>query len=119
MRIKLLDLCGKDCCSVGEGQKLYQLIFPEIRKGSLVELDFEGIESLLTPFLNTGFGRLFDYFDKDTIIQKIIFCHISPKFLKKVNEFLDRADRMDTDKVHRETMEELFEEDSMEDFDGQ
>ena len=65
MRIHLHELIGNNCESVDEGNRFYQLIFPEIKEGRIVEIDFTGIQVLLTPFLNAAFGKLLDFFEKD------------------------------------------------------
>ncbi len=113
MRIKLNELVGENCQSVDEGKKVYELILPQIREGRAIEIDFAHIKTLLTPFLNTAFGKLFDFFDKDRIMGSLRFCNISPEHLKKVNELIDYVDGRDTDKIARETLQELYDEDNL------
>ena len=115
MRISLHELIGVNCESVDDGNKIYQLIFPEIREGRVVEIDFTGTKALLTPFLNAAFGKLFNFFEKDRIMRSLDFCNISAGHLKKTNEFIDYVDRMDADKAARELLQALHDEDSLQD----
>lgn len=115
MRITLNELIGEHCQSVDQGQKLYRLIFPIIKEREGVEIDFAQVQSVLTPFLNAAFGKLFDFFHKDQLISLLSFRNISPEHLKKVNEYLDYVDRMDSDKLARETLEDMYEEDRLRD----
>ncbi|MFQ5450614.1 MAG: STAS-like domain-containing protein [Nitrospinaceae bacterium] len=113
MRVNLVELIGEDCLSLDEGEKLYQALYPEIKKGNPVELDFTGVKSIITPFLNACFGKLLEGFEKETLMEKINFCHISTEQLKKVNQFIDGADRRGTDTTLREMMTDMFEEDEL------
>ena len=118
MRIKLVDQVGRKCDSLDDGLKLYQTLLGELKSGNSVELDFEDVETVYTPFLTGAFGRLFDYFDKEFIISHIRLCQLTGTLLQKINCFLDDKGRMDADRSHRENLTELYDEDSMEDFDG-
>ena len=118
MRIKIGQLVGKRCDSLGDGQKLYPILLGELKKHKLVNLDFEGVESVYTPFLTGAFGKLFNYYEKEYIVSHVTLCCISGEILKKINCFLDEKDRLDTDRTHRETLTDLYNDDSIEDFDG-
>ena len=118
MRIKLAGQIGKNCNSLEDGLNLYQVLLQELKNGNSVELDFEEVETVYTPFLIGAFGRLFDYFDKEFIISHISLCQLPGKLLQKINCFLDEKDRMDTNQTHRETLTDLYDEDKMDDFDG-
>lgn len=113
MRIELNELVGEKCESVDDGNKVYQLIFAEIREVRSVEINFAGINSILTPFMNAAFGRLFDFYEKDRIMGSLDFQNISVEHLKKMNKFIDYVDRMDSDKAAREFLQDLHDEDSL------
>jgi hypothetical protein len=115
MRIKLAESIGENCLAVDHGKKLNDLILPVLRRGDPVELDFSGVKTMLTPFLHTGLGKLLDFYEKEYLMRNLSFCNITAEQLQTVNAYLDRADRADTDKSHREAMQELFGEDSIDD----
>ena len=50
LRILLEKMVGKTCSSIDDGEKILKLIRPELTKGFTVELDFEGVKSVFTPF---------------------------------------------------------------------
>ncbi|PIQ97518.1 MAG: hypothetical protein COV67_03775 [Nitrospinae bacterium CG11_big_fil_rev_8_21_14_0_20_56_8] len=118
MRIFLQQEFGPACTSLGDGIRLRELLLTPLRNGETVEIDFAGVNSLYTPFLNGSLGGLFNFFDKETILTRLAPRNIAPEHLQKFNEFIDRSDRLDTDKIDRETMEDLFEEDGLGDFEG-
>ncbi|MEA5618476.1 STAS-like domain-containing protein [Cronbergia sp. UHCC 0137] len=55
---EILTLVGKNCITVFDGQKLYDLIHPELQANQSVELDFAGVEIFAAPFFNFAFGQL-------------------------------------------------------------
>ena len=118
MKIRLVDEIGKSCNSLEDGLKLHKTLLCELKKGNSVDLDFDEVETVYTPFLTGAFGNLFNYFDKEFIISHIVLCKLTEKLLQKINCFLDDKDRMDTNLTHRKTLTEVYDEDSMEDFDG-
>ncbi|MGB0560225.1 MAG: STAS-like domain-containing protein [Spirulinaceae cyanobacterium] len=42
-----------------DGQRLYELIYPQLKSAQTVELDFAGVEIFASPFFNFGLGKLF------------------------------------------------------------
>ena len=113
MKIELFKLIGETGSSIDDGEKLYQPLYSELKNGSAVDLDFGGVKQIFTPFLNSSFGRLLNYFEKETLMEKINLCHIDEAHLRRVNEFIDRKEQMNTDAAAREMMQDMFEEDEL------
>ena len=118
MRVKIAELIGEKCESIDDGGKLYQAIHEQLQNGSAVELDFTGVRSIITPFLNASIGKLLDVFEKETLMEKLILCHIAADHLRRVNEFIDSKDQMNSEKTTLEMMKELFEEDDLGDIES-
>ncbi|MDH5762716.1 MAG: STAS-like domain-containing protein [Nitrospinota bacterium] len=116
MRIKLLEIIGPECVSLDQGQKLYYLLFNELKGKNTVEVDFQGIETLYSPFLMGSLGKLLGHYDKEKLMQELVFCNITSEHLKSVNEFIDRAENQLTEQGYLQTMRELFEEDELGDL---
>ncbi|MDA0691231.1 MAG: STAS-like domain-containing protein [Nitrospinae bacterium] len=113
MKIKMAELIGEKCESIDDGEKLYQLLIVELRNGRSVELDFTDVSSVITPFLNASLGKLLDLFEKETLMEKLILCHISADHLRRVNEFIDFKHKKNSEATTRELMQDLFEEDEL------
>ncbi|MFQ5481747.1 MAG: STAS-like domain-containing protein [Nitrospinaceae bacterium] len=109
-------MIGPRCVALDEGYRVYDLIFPELKNQRAVELDFEGVELMFSPFLMGAVGRLLAHFDKTTLLQRLIPCRISEDHLREFNEFLDRADRRESENSDHESMRDLFEEDELGDI---
>lgn len=50
-----------------QGERVYSCIVNNIKLNNNVILDFNGIESIITPFLNVAIGRLYGDYSSDTI----------------------------------------------------
>ena len=118
MRVQIEEVVGENCESIDDGSKLYQAIYKELQSGAAVELDFTGVRSVITPFLNASIGKLLDLYEKETLMEKLVLCHISQDHLRRVNEFIDFRHKMNSEKTTLEMMKELFEEDDMGDIES-
>lgn len=50
-----------------QGEKVYLIISDSIQHKEDVTLDFENVESMISPFLNTAIGKLYGLFAAETI----------------------------------------------------
>ena len=113
MKINLASFISAQCASVDDGQVFFKKVYPEIKEGRSVKIDFEGVELILTPFLHHSIGRLLEYFGKETVMEKLILCNISRDHLKHINNYIDRTEQQQFQTDSRETLIELFEEDEL------
>jgi len=116
MRVQLNETIGSECTSLDQGEKVYNLLLGELKQKKTVEVDFQGVQTLFSPFLMGSLGKLLGHFEKEILMERLAFCNISPDQLKTVNEFIDRADAQSTEQGDLQTMKELFEEDELGEF---
>ena len=113
MKINLVESIGVNCSSIDDGGEVFNRVYPELAEKRSVEIDFKGVECILTPFLHNSIGKLLNYFAKETVMERLIFCNISREQLKQVNNYIDRTDQEKTQSDSREALMELFEEDEL------
>ncbi len=113
MKIRLSEHVGVHCASIDDGQKVYSMLAPEFRKGNPVELDFEEVRSILIPFLHNCIGKLLNEYQKEIVMEQLIFRNLSAEHLKRLNLYIDRKDREQFQDDSRNSMMELFEEDEL------
>ena len=113
MRVQLIETIGPECVSLDQGEKIYNLLLGELKAKNNVEVDFKGVQTLFSPFLMGSMGKLLGHFEKETLMQRLGFCNISPDHLKTINEFIDRAEARSTEQGDLQTMKDLFEEDEL------
>ncbi|GAA6617408.1 STAS-like domain-containing protein [Scytonema sp. NUACC26] len=58
MKHEIFTLIGKNCITPGDGQRVYDLVHPELLADLPVELDFAGVEIFASPFFNFAIGQL-------------------------------------------------------------
>lgn len=58
MKLSVYALVGENCLTMEDGQKIYDLIYPELQAGRAVELDFDKAKVFASPFFNFSIGRL-------------------------------------------------------------
>ena len=116
LRVLLEKTVGQNCASIDDGAKVFELISPELVKGLTVEIDFKGVTSMLTPFLNSCFGKLLENFGKEKIMTNVAIRNVSEDFLRRINEFIDRKDKEYTQSSDQEILRELFDEDGLTDI---
>lgn len=54
-----------------QGEIVYNIIKKEILSNNIVILDFQDIESLITPFLNVAIGKLYEDFSSEELKEKL------------------------------------------------
>ena len=113
MKINLAESIGVNCSSIDDGREFFNRIYPALAEKRSVEIDFKGVGSILTPFLHNSIGKLLNYFAKETVMERLIFCNISREHLQQVNNYIDRTDQENTQSESREALMELFEEDEL------
>ena len=116
MKIRLSEHVGTQCASIDDGKKVYSILAPEFKKGNPVELDFQEVKSILTPFLHNCIGKLLGEYQKETVMERLVLCNISPEHLRHVNLYIDRKDHEQFQSDSRNSMMELFEEDELGDL---
>ena len=115
IRVALEKIIGENCVSIDDGEKVLQLLRPELLKGVSVEVDFKGVNLLLTPFLNACFGKILEQFGREVTMTHVSMRNISNEFLQRVNQFINRKDEEYTRSNEKEMLEEIFNEDDLTD----
>jgi STAS-like domain of unknown function (DUF4325) len=67
--ISIIDLIGENCITVEDGQKLYDLIHPQLKDNQFVEINFDGVKICASPFFNFGIGQLLKDLPADNLNQ--------------------------------------------------
>jgi hypothetical protein len=61
--IAVQKVCGEHCIAPDEGERLYEEALRALKAGFDVTLDFSGVETLASSFLNVAVGRLYGALD--------------------------------------------------------
>ena len=86
MKIVLTEFIDTHCVALDDGIRLYQEVLPELKEKRAVELDFSGVQAIFSPFLMGFIGKLVDHFEKEFIMERLVFGNITADHLKIINE---------------------------------
>jgi len=113
LRLLLEKAVGENCSSIDDGERILNLIRPELIKGFTVELDFEGVKLVLTPFLNTCFGNLLEQFGREMTMTHVSMRKISDELLQRINSFINRKEEEFSQSHDQKILQEMFDEDGL------
>jgi len=83
--IPIAELCGPHCTTPDEAQKLHDRLVQILRTKSIAEMDFQGVQTILSLFLNLSVGRLYGAFD-----EAFVDSHVTWRGLDQSDESLLR-----------------------------
>ncbi len=115
LKIKLLETVGSRCLSIDQGESVFRILQPALKNRERVELDFAGVETLLTPFLHAAIGKLIDFYGVEAVLGSVSPVDITPELLQRFNQYVDRRGRENDQADARGFLEEAFGEDELTD----
>jgi hypothetical protein len=71
MNIELIKLCGPYCVDPDDGVTVAAQVTNALKQGESVCLDFTGVSTLTSSFLNAAVGSLYGQFDVDFLDAKL------------------------------------------------
>ena len=78
IQISVKDIIGcKFAIASEDGDKIFDLIYANLRQNKNVVLSFSGIDILVTAFLNRAIGQLYGRLKEDIITTKLSYIDIS------------------------------------------
>jgi len=110
-KINIYELVGGSAAiSYDDGQKVFKLISKSIDENLKVILDFNNIELITSPVLNTAIGQLFGIYSNDIIRKHIIIQNLSDMHLDLLKRVVDRAkeyfrDKQKMNKITKDSIE--------------
>ena len=90
--VRIFDIVGGPLCvSAEDGQAVHDKIAPLLRDGQKVELSFEGVETLISAFLNSAIGQLYGEFTEEQIRELLSVSQMAPEDLTVLKRVVDNA----------------------------
>ena len=87
-------------------QELGDLVYAEICKAidrkDIIELDFKDIESMISPFLNTAIGKLYEKYSSEEISRFVKLQNVPPEKIPTINVVINNAKRYYANKLEFE-----------------
>lgn len=110
MKINVFDLVGENCLTIVDGQKVYDLIYPELLAGHEVELDFDKAKVFASPFFNTAIGRLLKDLKPEDLNRLLKVSNIIPAGYAVLKRVIENSKQYFSDEKTRETIDAILHE---------
>jgi STAS-like domain of unknown function (DUF4325) len=91
--ISVIEEIGPVCVDPEDGGALYRQCYTALSQGVDLILDFSGVKTLTSSFLNAALGCLFANFTIDTLTQKLTWIGLDPTDEKLVRLVIKNAAR--------------------------
>ncbi len=91
MKIDVAKVVGKTAVSRDGGLKLKSILDVEIRNGTKVELDFQGVQIYASPFFNTAVAPFLGEMKFEKFRSLVSFENISPVGKRLLNQVVHNA----------------------------
>ena len=92
-----------------QGNIIYNEIISVIKHGSQIILDFEQIESMISPFLNNAIGQLYGVYDSEKIAACLTIKNFPKEKTATLNIVIANAKKYYSDKeIFNSTIKEVF-----------
>ncbi|WP_321931571.1 STAS-like domain-containing protein [Paraburkholderia guartelaensis] len=86
---KIVD--GPLCISAEDGQRLHDAIASKLRENQAVVVSFQGIETLISAFLNAAIGQLYGEFAENSIKELLTVSDMNQEDLVLLKRVVDNA----------------------------
>jgi hypothetical protein len=77
MTITVFEIVGEFAVAADDGQKLYELITDLLSGHEHIDLEFNRVRVVATPFFNAAIGRLLKHVSPEDLYKRVSFKHLS------------------------------------------
>lgn len=110
MEINIRDMIGIRCITKDDGQKIYDIIHPELLKNKPVILDFKGVHQFASPFFNFAIGQLLKDLSRDELKRLLEIKNLVPDGRLVVNRVIENASKYHQDVNYRQIVDSILEQ---------
>ena len=108
MNLNIHELIGENCITLEDGQKIYELIHPELSVGHLVELDFGGVGVFASPFFNAAIGRLLKDIKSEDLNRLLSVINLVPAGVAVLKRVIENSKQYYSDENMRKALDEVL-----------
>lgn len=91
VELRVVDFGSEKAVASEDGMGLYAVIRDELRSGHSVLLDFDGVYTLTSAFLNAAIGQLLATYTPDELRAKVLIKSDDQDALRLIRRVVERA----------------------------
>ena len=101
MKCCVRELIGENAITLEDGQRIYDLIHPELKAGHVVSMDFNGVTVFASPFFNAGIGQLLKDIEPGQLNDLLNVANLVPTGLNVLKRVIDNAKEYYSNPKHK------------------
>ncbi len=110
MELSLLGFVGQNCITMQDGERVFEKIFPELKAGYDVELDFAGVGVSASPFFNAAIGRLLQDIQPDALNKLLHIANLNGVGMTVLRRVIENSKEYYSNPALREVLDEILSE---------
>jgi hypothetical protein len=110
MGYKIHTIIGENCMTPDEGQKIYDLIHPQLVHNIPVELDFTGVKVCISTFFNFAIGQLLRDIQPKALNRLLSISNLNPVGMQVLKVVIENAKRYYSDATFRQAVDMVLTE---------
>lgn len=91
MNIKILELIGDRATDMKQGDEIYNYIIEGFKNGEIVYVDFAGLNTVLSTFLNNAIGTLYKDYESAFLNANLKILNLCEEDLFVLRRVIKRA----------------------------
>ncbi len=108
MKCNVYSLIGENCITLNDGQRVFDLIHPELAAGRSVELDFAGSNVFASPFFNAAVGQLLEDISADNLNRLLTILNLGPVGVNVLRRVVENAREYYSNQKVRAAVDTVF-----------
>ncbi len=112
MPTPIFNTIGAYCITMEDGQKIYDLIHPQLKAHEKVDLDFDSVEIVASPFLNAAIGQLLRDLSSDELNTYLKFSNLSPFVRPTLKHVIENAKTYYTNPAYQRAVDSVLQEEA-------
>jgi hypothetical protein len=112
MKVDVFKEIGENCITLEDGNKIYDMIHPELSTGNNVELDFENVKIFASPFFNSAIGRLLKNLKSEDLNRLLKITNLTPTGMTVLKRVIENAKEYYSNPDMRKAVDEVLLEQS-------
>lgn len=116
MNLFIAQLIGEFCVTLEDGQIVFDKISAAINTSTDVELDFEGVRVVVSPFLNAAIGQLLRDFTPNQLNQYLHIINLPLGVEAILARVIENAKTYYSDPIYRNAVDSTMMEEEVEEL---
>jgi len=112
MKINVYEMIGENCITLEDGQRIFEMIHHELTDGNAVELNFEKVTVVASPFLNAAIGRLLKDIKPGNLNRLLKITNLVPTGLAVLRRVIENSKEYYSNPNVRKAVDEILFEQS-------